>query len=199
MTRRTTAVAAALSLLPLGQPLLLGSSTALATGAMLLSTQAAHAQSAQVFANRGYAKFQNGDYQGALADFNKAIEINPQDAFAYNNRGIAKKEAGDFQGAIADFNKALAINPQDAYIYFDNRAGAKIELGDYQGAISDTSKTIEIDPKYKNAYERRGIAKQSLGDDRGACADYKKAVSLGDQSTAQWLNSKGGAWCRNMR
>lgn len=46
MTRRTTALAAALSLLPLGQPLLLGSTTALATAAVVLSTQAAHAQSA---------------------------------------------------------------------------------------------------------------------------------------------------------
>ena len=61
MTRRTTAIAAALSLLPLGQPLLLGSTTALATGAVLLSTQAADAQSAAVFMKRGYAKFNKGD------------------------------------------------------------------------------------------------------------------------------------------
>ena len=114
MTRRTTAVAAALSLLPLGQPLLLGSSTALATGAMLLSTQAAHAQSAQVFANRGYAKFQNGDYQGALADFNKAIEINPQDADAYTSRSGTKLNLGDNQGALNDANQSIEINPQNS-------------------------------------------------------------------------------------
>ena len=48
MTRRTTALAAALSLLPLGQPLLLGSTTALATAAVVLSTQAAHAQSQMI-------------------------------------------------------------------------------------------------------------------------------------------------------
>ncbi len=43
MSRRTTALAAALSLLPLGQPLLLGFTTALTTGAVLLSTQTADA------------------------------------------------------------------------------------------------------------------------------------------------------------
>ena len=53
MTRRTTAIAAALSLLPLGQPLLLGSTTALATGVVVLSTQAAHAQSAGDYVNAG--------------------------------------------------------------------------------------------------------------------------------------------------
>ncbi len=46
MSRRTTAIAAAISLLPLGQPLLLGSTTALATTAVVLSNQAAVAQSA---------------------------------------------------------------------------------------------------------------------------------------------------------
>ena len=78
--RITAIAAAALSLLPLGQPLLLGSTTALATAAVVLSTKAADAQSAAFFINRGRAKFKNSDYQGALADLNKAIQINPQDA-----------------------------------------------------------------------------------------------------------------------
>ncbi len=56
MSRRRTALAAALSLLPLGQPLLLGSTTALATAAVVLSIQAAHAQSADEFFNRGNAR-----------------------------------------------------------------------------------------------------------------------------------------------
>jgi len=68
MTRRTTAIAAALSLLPLGQPLLLGSTTALATVAVVLSTQAAHAQSAGDYLDRGNTKYHLRDYQGAIAD-----------------------------------------------------------------------------------------------------------------------------------
>ena len=164
MSRRSTALAAALSLLPLGQPLLLVSTTALATGAVVLSTQVAHAQSASTYVDAGIEKGKSGDLQGAITDFNKAIEINPQDAYAYYNRGLAKSYLKDYQGAIADYNKAIEINPQDA-----------------------------------DAYTNRGSAKQALGDNQGACVDVKKAVSLGHQGTAQWLNSKGGAWCRNMR
>ena len=82
MTRRTTALAAALSLLPLGQPLLLGSTTALATAAVVLSTQAAHAQSADDYLTRGNTKYRLRDYKGAIADYNKAIEINKQFALA---------------------------------------------------------------------------------------------------------------------
>ena len=128
MTRRTTALAAALSLLPLGQPLLLGSTTALATAAVVLSTQAAHAQSAGEFFNRGNAKYRLRDYQGAIADYTKAIQIDPQDAFSYVNRGNAKKGLGDHQGAIADYSKAIEINPQDAFAY-KNRGIAKELVG----------------------------------------------------------------------
>ncbi len=57
MTRRITALAAALSLLPLGQPLILVSTTALAIGAEAVSTQVSHAQSADEFTNSGIVKW----------------------------------------------------------------------------------------------------------------------------------------------
>ncbi|WP_236069015.1 hypothetical protein [Prochlorococcus marinus] len=47
----------------------------MATGVVLLSTQAANAQSAVLYKKSGNAKVILGDYQGAIADFNKAIEI----------------------------------------------------------------------------------------------------------------------------
>ena len=112
MSRRSTVLAAALSLLPLGHPLVLVSSTALATGAVLLSTQAADAHKADDYVNRCIGKYRLRDYQGAISDFNKAIEINPQLAIAYYNRGLAKVKSGDTQGAIADWGKAIDINPQ---------------------------------------------------------------------------------------
>ena len=99
---------------------------------------------------------------------------------------------------IAELTKLIETNPQDADAYY-NRGNAKEQLEDYQGAIDDYSKAIEINPQYADAYNNRGAAKELVGDLKGACADYKKAVSLGDQEAAQWLNSEGGAWCRNMR
>ena len=125
MSRRRTALAAALSLLPLGQPLLLGSTTALATAAVVLSTQAAHAQSADDYVDRGVAKYRLRDYQGAIADYSKAIEINPQYADAYNNRGIAKYMIlGDYQGACADYKKAVSLGHQSTAQYLNSEDGA---------------------------------------------------------------------------
>jgi tetratricopeptide (TPR) repeat protein len=47
--------------------------------------------------------------QGAIADYDRAIKINPNDAIAYSNRGVVKSALGDKQGAIADLGKAAEL------------------------------------------------------------------------------------------
>jgi len=154
-------------------------------------------QYATAYLNRGNTKLALGDKQGAIADYSKAIAIDPQFATAYSNRGNAKSAIGDNQGAMTDFNQAIAIYPQYAVAY-RNRGIHKYGLGDKHGAIADYNQAIAINPQYALAYSNRGIAKSDLGDNQGACYDYRKASSLGQQSIAQWLQSEGGAWCRNM-
>ena len=77
-----------------------------------------------IYFSSGVEKHEKGDYQGAIADYTKALEINPQDADSYENRGAAKDELEDFQGAIADLNKALQIDPESVIAYF-NRGNTK--------------------------------------------------------------------------
>ena len=64
-------------------------------------------QTAEDYNNRGSAKGNLQDYKGAIADYTKAIELNPNYAYAYYNRGLAKVNLKDYKGAIADFNKAI--------------------------------------------------------------------------------------------
>ncbi|MDC0165899.1 tetratricopeptide repeat protein, partial [Synechococcus sp. AH-558-M21] len=61
----------------------------------------------------GNAKSNLNDYQGAIADYGKSIEINPQYATAYKNRGIAKEDIGDLIGACADWRKASSLGDKD--------------------------------------------------------------------------------------
>ena len=135
-------------------------------------------QSDDAYYYRAYAKDDLGDKQGAIADYNQAIAINPQFANAYTGRGLAKYALGDKQGAIADYNQAIAINPQFALAY-TNRGAAKNESGDNQGAIADYNQAIAINPQYANAWGARGLAKSQLGDRYGACEDMRKSASLG--------------------
>ena len=82
----------------------------------------------------------------AIADFNQAIQINPNDARTYNNRGIAKAQLSDYHAAIDDFNQAIQINPQLAKAYY-NRGNAKLQIGDKEGARADFLEARRLDPK----------------------------------------------------
>ena len=92
---------------------------------------------------RAYAKGDLKDYQGAIADYNKAIEINPQYAFAYTNRGNSKSGLKDYQGAIADFSKAIEINPEYANAYV-NRGVVRERASDLEGACDDWRKAGDL-------------------------------------------------------
>lgn len=191
MPRVTTAFAAALSLLlPLGRPLLVGLRPAVGIGAGLLPTQQAYAQTAEDWIVSGNQKYFNDDNLGAIADYTKAIGIDPDDAVIYLIRGKAKHELKDYQGAIADYTKAIEIKSDFAGAHF-NRGITKASLKDYQGAIDDWTKAIEIKPDLFPAYSNRGLARQYvIGDLEGACSDWRKAAELGDEEAANWVEAR---------
>ena len=137
--------------------------------------------------NRGIAKQAKGDLEGAIADFNRAIELNPRDAQAYNNRGNPKQDKGDLEGAIADYNRAIELDPKYAKAYY-NRGLAKQAKGDLDGAIADYNRAIELNPKNAAAYTNRGVAKQAKGDLEGAIADSNRALELDPKLAAAYGN-----------
>ena len=60
---------------------------------------------------------QLGNYVAAVADYTRALEVEPANSFAYYNRGITRDRMGDFMGAVEDFTQAIALDPQNADFY----------------------------------------------------------------------------------
>ena len=87
------------------------------------------------------------EYEKAIEDYTKAIELKPDLAIAYNNRGNAYKGKGEFDVAIQDFNKAIELNPQFTIAY-NNRGNAYRDKGEFDVAIQDFNKAIEVNPQY---------------------------------------------------
>ena len=136
---------------------------------------------------RGNSKIEKKDYQGAITDYTKAIELDPDYADAYINRGVVKDDLKDYYGAITDYTKAISLDPDYASAY-NNRGVSKKNLKDYYGAIADYTKAISLDPDYASAYANRGIVKEKSG--KPYCSDYKKACDLGKSDCCEWYNNQ---------
>jgi len=70
--------------------------------------------SAKEYYDRGNAKYELEDYYGAIVDYNKAIELDPDYASAYYNRGNAKSDLNDDFGACVDWIKAARMGNTNA-------------------------------------------------------------------------------------
>ena len=120
MKKRTAFIGALLSLIPLGQPLIIKTGVVLSTTGLILTVpEKAQAESAKFYFDRAFKKGEKGDHYGAISDFTKVIELNPKDAVAYYNRGWNKGKLKDYYGAISDYNKAIEIDPNDKSAYYN--------------------------------------------------------------------------------
>jgi tetratricopeptide (TPR) repeat protein len=134
-------------------------------------------QSGEDLVNGGIEKGKEGDLDGAIADFTRAIELNPKDDAPYYNRAQAKWLKKDSAGAIADYTRAIELGSTNPAAY-NNRANARAENNDRDGAIADYTRAIELKPDYARAYYNRAVTKKAKGDAASAEADFKMAHKL---------------------
>jgi tetratricopeptide (TPR) repeat protein len=155
-------------------------------------------ESAEDYNDQGKAKLSKGDLDGALADFNKSIEMKPGLAEAFNNRdlveqaknernekiaesfdnlGNAKLDEGDLDTALNIFNQAIEFKP-DLASAFNGRGRIKRAKKDFDGAMADFNRAIELESNFANAYNNRGLVKVATNDSNGAMSDYNRALEL---------------------
>jgi S1-C subfamily serine protease len=139
-------------------------------------------------------KSQQGDYRGAISDYDRVLAMNPQFSEVHFRRGIARTLAKDWQGAVADYTKAIAAKPEyvDGYIH---RGSIRNILGDWRGAKSDFDFAIALNSSMLSAYVGRGIAMCELNDCKGGLKDYNHVIEL-NPSHAEAYTNRGLAFAR---
>lgn len=127
--------------------------------------------------NQALAKAQNQDYQGAIRDFNKLLQENPEFAAAYRSRGVVRSILGDTQGAIADYTQAIRLDTHDAIAYY-NRGNARRKLKDTRGAITDYNQALNRDATHAASYHNRARAYAEIRQVDKAIEDINVAMNL---------------------
>lgn len=133
--------------------------------------------SAETYSRWGGRKHKLGLYQSTIADYDKAIQLNPNDDLAYYGRGMAKDDLGQHFAAITDYDTAIRLKPDSAYAY-QARGIAKRNLGQYSAAIVDYDTAIQLKPDFAGTYYNRGSTKYDLGQYFAAITDFDTYIRL---------------------
>ena len=102
------------------------------------------AQTAKEYNSNGIAKAKDSDYTAAIQEYDKAIQLDSNDAIVYFNRGISKAQLKDYQGAILDYTKSNKLEAS-ADTYF-NCGFARYKAADLSAAMTDFDKVIQMNP-----------------------------------------------------
>ncbi len=123
---------------------------------------------------RGVIFSEKGQYDLALSEFKKAIDISPTSSETYNNRGITYSKKGQYDLAIADFTKSLDINPNASKVLY-NRGITYAIRGQYDLALLDLNRSLQIQSTSGSVYDIRGSLHVEL-----ACSDWRQACKFGN-------------------
>ena len=118
------------------------------------------------------------DYEGAIACFRKALELDPKYANAHANLGNALKAKGQVDEAVACYQKAIALDPKYASAHVRLAAILCDIKRDYDGAIACCRQAIALDPKDAQAHTNLGAALHGKGQVDEAIACYRQAIEL---------------------
>ncbi|MDJ0578001.1 MAG: J domain-containing protein [Xenococcaceae cyanobacterium MO_234.B1] len=132
---------------------------------------------AERFYNQGLKKSQNQQYQKAIAQYTKAINIEPRFINAYLKRCEMYYRLGNHQGILDDCDQILQINPSLAEAFY-YQGIARYSLGYVQGAIDSYSEVIRQKPHYAPAYYGRGMAYRDSKETGAAIKDLQIARDL---------------------
>lgn len=148
---------------------------------------------AYTLVNRGAAHAVLGSWAHAFADFDRAVEVDPEYVQALLRRGHALLQLKEEERARLDFAAALRLQP-DSAARFKDRGVRLLDLDQAKLAAIELSIAIAVDPGLATAYARRGAARMKLGEEERARADFEQALVLAPDEGELWALRGAAYW-----
>ncbi len=160
---------------------------------------------------RGFVYANMGDYAKAIADYNKALNLNPDSVDVYYNRGLAYNKTGKYDLAIKDFSRVLDIDPNyknamnyrdiaiysrdiksdpQNYLLYLSRGISHERVKSWDEAYIDYDIAISLNRQFAPAYAGRGTALYNRSEYTAAIADYSRALEI-DKKLAYVHRNRG--------
>lgn len=156
------------------------------------------------FWNRGqFLRNERGDYEAALKDYTRAVEMEPSNPELLNSRGktyfdmaasgkYKNQEKSLMEKALKDYTEALLkpkITPKSKSEALSNRGAAYGMAGMNEESIRDITESVQIDPNNKNAYANRSIAYLNTGQYEKALGDYQQYLKFDPNNFNFWYET----------
>ncbi len=141
--------------------------------------------------------YQVRDFESALTDLNRALELDPKSIWALMTRvqvrcrqaaalESANREAGPtasthrmgYELALKDLETVNQLAPDLQYAHY-NRGNIYVRLQDYTHAVEAYTRALDIDPQFPDAYYNRGVVHLLAGQLESGLADLSRAGELG--------------------
>jgi tetratricopeptide (TPR) repeat protein len=137
--------------------------------------------------NKGNALLNLGNNEEAIVCYEKAIELDPNDAYAWNNKGLSLSNLARYEEAIKSYDKAIELDPNDATVFY-NKGAILYNLARYEEAIKSYDKAIELDPNDANALSDKGLCLDELARYEEAIECHDEAIKLNPSDSRFWYN-----------
>lgn len=131
--------------------------------------------------NRGVSLRELGRREEALASYEQALRLDPNNAHAHNNRGNVLRKLGRRKEALASYEQALRLDPNSVHAH-SNRGLVLRELGRREEALVSLDHALHLNPSFANAHLNRALVLRELGRLEEAKQASQEARSLQSQN-----------------
>lgn len=127
--------------------------------------------------SQGNAFYAAGDFERALAAYDRALELSPNQTDVLHNRGFILYTLRRYDEALTDFNRAVELSSDDPTI-LSLRAITLADLKRYDEALADYNRCLQLRPDHPRTLSNRGHALIELGRHDEALADFNRSLQL---------------------
>jgi eukaryotic-like serine/threonine-protein kinase len=150
------------------------------------TTALKHYQSPQLWNCKALTLYSLQEYEAAIAAYNQALKIAPDNIWLWNNRGEAYTRLQQYDSAIRDFKKTIELDPKRSFVPWNNLGKLYYQEKNYQKAIEAYYEALAIKPDYLPAVIGLGNALKASQLYDQAAESYNQALAINPDYYEAW-------------